>query len=362
MKIKKYTKDKKPTKFLDCFVEWDLKKIKSVDGSVQIEGYANTVDKDRVGDVVLPAAFEKTLPQYMENPVLLFQHDWDKVIGTVTSAEVDDKGLLIKAKVSNAKDVEDVRTKIAEGSLRTFSIGYNEVDAVFDERTKTNVIKELELLEISVVTIPANANAKFTVVQNEKGEDDAEKTLEGMPEGFLTFLSESVKELDESEEITVDFLKELYQLWREEQGLAEESPAAEAATKAYSQPEQDHLEKVMQSAVKAADACVKALIKAHGEHCKDFGSKACDDHMKAMDAYCRSMDEANRATKAYKTSMAKGDKDKDSQESPIIEWGTYQRVGSADPAADPAVEPKPAPKKEDPKEEPKDPKEEPKKN
>lgn len=329
MKTKKLTKDvKKPNKYLICTMDIDKSKVKSVDGVLFIEGYANTIDKDRVGDVVLPEAFTKTLPTYMDNPVLLFQHDWDKVIGTVTSAEVTDKGLYIRAKVSSAKDVEDVRTKILEGGLRTFSIGYNEVDAVFDERTKTNVIKELELLEISVVTIPANANAKFSVVESEKNENgEEEKLLAEMPEEFLTFLSESVKDLDEGEEITVEFLKELFEIWKAQKEEAGEP--VEQKNKAYSQPEQDHLQKVMESACKAADACMKALQKAHGEHCKEFGSKACDDHMKAMDAYCRSMDEANRATKAYKESMTK-DKDQTPEGSPIVEWCSYSRVGSAD--------------------------------
>lgn len=378
MKIKKLTKDvRKPTKYLICTMDIDKSKVKTVDNTIFIEGYANTVDKDRVGDVVLPDAFTKTLPTYMDNPVLLFQHDWDKVIGTVTSAEVTDKGLYIRAKVSAAKDVEDVRTKILEGSLRTFSIGYNEVDAVFDERTKTNVIKELELLEISVVTIPANANAKFGVVEGEKSED--EKMVDGLSEGFMGYLAHVIKDLNEDEEITGEFISSLQSIYNEfngqppmdvkvERGEGEslgdcvaraipilmnegkeqdqaiaiaysmcekKAPKTEEKdgekTKAYTQPEQDHLQKVMESACKSADACMKALQKAHGEHCKEFGSKAgCEAHMKAMDAYCRSMDEANRATKAYKDSMAKDDKAQNEQGSSIVEWHSYSRVGTDD--------------------------------
>ena len=326
MKKKKLTKDvKKPTKYLICTLDIDKSKVKAAGDSLIIEGYANTVDKDRVGDVVLPEAFTKTLPGYMENPVLLFQHDWDKVIGNVTSAEVTDKGLYIRAKVSGAKDVEDTRTKILEGSLRTFSIGYNEVDAVFDERTKTNVIKELELLEISVVTIPANAQAKFSVVQNEKGQDDVEKTLETLPEEFVKFFAETLADLDDDQVIDIDFIKNVFEIWKE-MGLETEAEAEATSTKSYSQPEQDHLDKVADSAMDAATKCMKELMKAHGEHMK---SGNCEGHMKAMDAYCRAMDEHARAKKAAKLSK-QDEETKEADQDDTVEWQSYSRRGSAD--------------------------------
>ena len=74
-------KNKRPQRYLNCLVDWDAKHIsKDASGKMVIKGYANTADRDRVGDVVLPSAFEKTLPEYMENPVVLFQHNWDKII------------------------------------------------------------------------------------------------------------------------------------------------------------------------------------------------------------------------------------------------------------------------------------------
>lgn len=163
-------------KTLDCVIEFDTKSIqKSADGALIIEGYANTVDKDRVSDVVLPEAFAETLPGYMENPVLLFQHNWDIVIGKILSASIDEKGLKIKAYISQAADCDDIRTKVKERILRTFSIGYNELDADFNEATKTNVIKKLELLEISIVTIPANTMATFVPIE-QPIEDDVQTT------------------------------------------------------------------------------------------------------------------------------------------------------------------------------------------
>ena len=151
---------------LDAKIDFEIVDIKSANGKLRIKGYANTVDKDRVGDVVLPAAFKKSIDTYMDNPVLLYQHNWDAIIGKVINYEINDKGLYIEAEISDADDCKDVRTKIREKTLRTLSIGFNEVDATYNESTKTKIIKELDLLEISVVTIPANTQAKFEPVED----------------------------------------------------------------------------------------------------------------------------------------------------------------------------------------------------
>ncbi len=147
---------------------------KDAGGDCVIEGYANTSTKDRVGDIVQPEAFTKSLPTYLKNPVLLANHDWNDPCGVVQSAEITDKGLFVKARISDTR--EDIKTLVREGCLRTFSIGYNELDADYNEDTKTKVVKELELLEISIVTVPANAEAVFQLAAKPA---EAEKADEG---------------------------------------------------------------------------------------------------------------------------------------------------------------------------------------
>lgn len=204
-------KQKKAKRILNCLVDWDIKHVsKDASGKMVIKGFANTSDRDRVGDVVLPSAFEKSLAEYMENPVILFQHNWDKVIGKCIKADIisegDQQGLYIEAEISGAKDVEEVKTKIAEGILKTFSIGYNELEADFDEASGCNVVKELELLEVSVVTIPANPKAKFTAeVGAEKTEEKSVLDLDG----FFQYMADAIKELGSVEDIDGTFLSEL---------------------------------------------------------------------------------------------------------------------------------------------------------
>lgn len=212
--MKQRKNDTSKIRTLNCRIDWDSKSVtKAANGNLTIEGMANTSDLDRVGDIVLPSAFEKNLPQYLDNPVLLSQHNWDDVIGRVVEAnivedtEATSGGLWIKAEISNAPDTESVRTKIREGSLKTFSIGYNEVDATYDRVKDCYIVKEVELLEISVVTIPANPNARFSALEEVV---DTDKKSNDWSEEKLAVLADSLNQLDKSELLDANFLKELF--------------------------------------------------------------------------------------------------------------------------------------------------------
>jgi len=216
-KVKSFNKDTpKPQKILNCIMDWDSKSVtKGADGAIYIEGYANTKDKDRVADVVLPEAFKATMPEYMKNPMILYMHDWNQVAGKVVEYKIDDNGLWIKVQISNAKDCENIRTKIKEGILKTFSIGYNELDADWDKETATNYVKEVELLEVSIVSIPCNPRAEFAYVTPEEGKDDEgkaapqpEKTKNiELSDEFCSFLADACNLV--SEKIDSEFIKEL---------------------------------------------------------------------------------------------------------------------------------------------------------
>lgn len=139
---------------------------------VEIEGYASTKDKDRGKDIVEPTAFKNALDLYMTNPVVLLQHDTDKPIGLVTQATIDSKGLYIKAKIT--EDTDGVFSKLKNKVLRAFSIGYRikdyEEKEVRDDQGDITgwefIIKDLELYEISIVSIPMNPYALTKSMSN----------------------------------------------------------------------------------------------------------------------------------------------------------------------------------------------------
>lgn len=266
--MKELTKlNKTPSKFKDFeFAPGTVQLTKDATGDVYIEGYANTKQKDRVGDVMLPTAFTKSLPTYQDNPVLLYQHDWDKICGSVPISKIDDNGLWIRAKISNANDCADIKTKVKEGTLRTFSIGYNELEANFDEKTQTNVVSEVELLEISIVTIPANVEAKFRPVEQ----------VDGGEKSVSLVLSEQVVALIEAES-KVSKLAELFNnVLKGEQSMktTQANPAQADGSKAEPKP--------------GAEAPAAGAPAAEG---KPQGMDELCQHMKSMGEEIKAMHE-----------------------------------------------------------------------
>jgi HK97 family phage prohead protease/HK97 family phage major capsid protein len=132
--------------------------------SFRIAGYANTSTKDRSGDIVTPEAWAKGIENYRKNPVLLYQHDHSKPIGKAESIRVDKKGIFVEGAVSDAAEtLHGVQTLIKDGALKSFSVGFRVKDADYDRTSDTFYIKDLELLEISVVSVPANQESLFSI-------------------------------------------------------------------------------------------------------------------------------------------------------------------------------------------------------
>ena len=139
--------------------------------SVTISGYANTTEKDRQGDVVLEEAWTKGgLNNYLKNPIVLAYHNPERPIGEVTDYGVNDKGLHVVAEISKAAG--DVYEFIKKGTLKAFSVGFSVKDADYDKDTDIFVIKDLEMYELSVVTVPANADSIFSVRKSFETEED----------------------------------------------------------------------------------------------------------------------------------------------------------------------------------------------
>lgn len=140
----------------------EFKTKSSEDGVLTIEGYANTTSKDRVGDIIIEEAWKKGgMDNFLKNPVILAFHDHHRPIGEVKDYYVDQRGLSITANISKAAG--DVYELIKEGILKAFSVGFRVKDADYDVNSDIFVIKDLELFEVSVVSVPANADSLFSL-------------------------------------------------------------------------------------------------------------------------------------------------------------------------------------------------------
>ena len=122
-----------------------------------ISGYASVFNiVDSQNDIVQKGAFEDTKP---ENIKLLWQHDTLKPIGIIKSLYEDDYGLKIEAEINNRillgkETTELVRQKAIDG----LSIGFCAKDFEYDNQG-VRLLKKVDLMEIRVVTFPANRNA-----------------------------------------------------------------------------------------------------------------------------------------------------------------------------------------------------------
>lgn len=139
-----------------------------------IKGYFSTKDLDRYKDVVEPSAFKDTVDTFMKNPILFFNHYWGEGIGKILSIAIDKTGAFVEAEIAQGTQLADtVWTLIQQGVYNAFSFGFRitSVENISDEAADAQGIKErrrikgLDLLEVSVVTVPANAHAVFSMVK-----------------------------------------------------------------------------------------------------------------------------------------------------------------------------------------------------
>lgn len=227
--------------------------------SVMIEGYASTNDVDRHGDIVPVSVWQKGIENYLKNPVILAYHDHSEPAGRMIEHRIDDKGFWVKARISAA--AEDVFNLVKDGVLTAFSIGFRIVDAEYNSAAELFVVKELELHEISVVSVPANQNTLFSLSKSfENDEEFKSFKMQFAPK------SESAKGLESSTEANSDVTKE----WKMdpkqlEQMLADAaSKAAEQTAKAIGEKQaKDAADKLAAEKAQAdIDARVKAAVAA----------------------------------------------------------------------------------------------------
>lgn len=147
-----------------------LKELTTDDESLILSGIASTVAADRMGDIVEPKGARFALPM-----PLLWQHDAKSPIGMVTAAKVSPTGITITAQLAKDAQSTALKERVAEawdsiklGLVRGLSIGFRPLkgEPVDAEKGFGGMrYKEWEWLELSAVTIPANAGAGVTGVK-----------------------------------------------------------------------------------------------------------------------------------------------------------------------------------------------------
>ncbi|WP_423207642.1 phage major capsid protein [Paracoccus yeei] len=114
---------------------------------------------DRVGDVIERGAFAKALPPLP----MLASHDQKDTVGVWDEIAETAEGLTVKGRllVNDVQRAAEVRSLIQAGALRGLSIGFATRKAL-PRKGGGRTISDLELLEISVVAVPAHPSARIT--------------------------------------------------------------------------------------------------------------------------------------------------------------------------------------------------------
>ena len=135
------------------------------DGGLDIKGSASTNSLDRAGDVIETEAWTKGgLENFKNNPVILFNHNYDRPIGRAKEIGVTENGLELTARIS--KSSGEIKDLIKDGVLGAFSVGFKVKDADYIKETDGYKIKDAELFEVSVVSVPCNQSAVFSLAKS----------------------------------------------------------------------------------------------------------------------------------------------------------------------------------------------------
>lgn len=143
----------------------DIKAVR--DDERVIEGIASTPEPDRMGDVVMPMGAEFTLPM-----PLLWQHRSDQPVGHVEFAKPNKSGIPFRARIAKIEEPGELQQLVDKAwqavkaqLVRAVSIGFT-IKAYEILKDGGWRINEWEWLELSLVTIPANASATITTVKS----------------------------------------------------------------------------------------------------------------------------------------------------------------------------------------------------
>lgn len=141
-----------------------------------VSGYGSVFGGvDAYGDTVMPGAFAKSLNK--RKPKMLWQHDMDEPVGVWDDVREDARGLFVKGRLAlKTEGGAEAYELLSMGAIEGLSIGFRTVaDEVIQGGTR--LLKEVDLWEVSFVTIPADQAAVITSVKSQMTERSFEAML-----------------------------------------------------------------------------------------------------------------------------------------------------------------------------------------
>jgi uncharacterized protein len=146
-------------------------------GPIIISGYAAVFNsKTSIGDffeeVIAPGAFARTISENGDIRAL-FNHNWDHVLGRTKNGtlkvEEDTRGLKFEVELPNTSMARDLAESLRRGDINQCSFGFYATNDTWDYSVEPAVrtLNEVELYEISVVSIPAYEDTEVALRSKE---------------------------------------------------------------------------------------------------------------------------------------------------------------------------------------------------
>ena len=144
--------------------------VKDIADSGSFTGYGAVFGNVDLGrDLIVRGAFESSLSDWKSQgkfPKMLWQHNPREPIGVWTDMKEDDYGLLVSGKFTmGVAKAAEAHALLKDGAIEGLSIGYRTLDDEWDRDTEVRKLKKLDLMEVSLVTVPMNPAASVTDVK-----------------------------------------------------------------------------------------------------------------------------------------------------------------------------------------------------
>jgi len=168
-----YEDDEEDGKSEELAVSLEVKEIGMNEEEGVFEGYGSVFNNTDLGnDVIMQGAFKKSLRRTGAKGVkLLYQHKADMPIGVFEQIREDEKGLYVKGRLALGTQAgREAYELLKMGAIDGLSIGFR-VDSKgqsYDNRRRRRMLKEVELMEVSLVTFPMNPRAKIRAVKGQE--------------------------------------------------------------------------------------------------------------------------------------------------------------------------------------------------
>lgn len=160
--------------------------VKDVTEEGTFEGYGSVFGvRDSYNESVEPGAFVDSLVKHRREgtyPLMLWQHDPWTPIGVWEDLAEDKKGLWGKGRLlGGVQKADEAKILLKAGALQGLSIGYREVDVTPPENGGPRKLMKLDLMEVSIVSFPANRRARVESMKSERMEEFARRLRDGDP-------------------------------------------------------------------------------------------------------------------------------------------------------------------------------------